>query len=710
MNKKILAILINSVLLLSGTVFAADKKADPTAEFGGFAGEKRSKVKLKKWKCEYCTEVEKWEVKLDTHIGITDDTSYNFGNYSGIDNSSQLFFSGSVKMQDEDSRYWNTYFQNIGLDSAGFQSSYGQKGNYDFKLDFQRIPVRKYEHLNTLYTAPGSTNLVLNNDWVHTDNKQQFANYNNYNQFKMGSDWDRINLSFNMVLSDHFDFETTYSRLDKEGTREFSATHMIDAVYLPFPVDQTTEEFGASMSFMADKWFASLSGQVSKFSNAIDSVTFSSPFLPLVNGSDQGTMSTAPDNLSMTMVANARYFYAPKSSAKVSYTLSRLTQDQAFLPYTTNPNLMANLPEIDLDGEVVTQDLNVQLHHWINSQFTVRAKYRNRQRDNNTDRRIYQPVMTELYTDAEIMNLPYDFEKESGFIQLEYRPLTNHLLSLKYKTEDKTRNYQSVRTTSEAGFIAKYRSTISENLVLMLKGEQLDRDGSAPLIYDYLAVKENPLMQRYNVSDRSQNKLNFQVLYRPFENFSTSISGYYKEQDYKKTEIGLTYNEQENINLDFNWAYDKSTSLTLFMQKEKVNTDMMGSNTFSTPDWSANNLDEVNSYGFSFLMKHLLDDKLEIFVEYNRSDADTNIMMNTNNSSDLLPEINSVWNLAELKAKYLYSKDLSFSLSYQNQKFESNDFTIDNAMPGDINRLLTFGALSNNYNINLLLLTASYKF
>ena len=705
---KLKLIIINSLLLSVSCVTA--ESTDFFEGFSGFKGDNRSEIEMSDWTCEYCLIPEKWEYQLDTNFGLADDNHYQNRNYSDLPDTSQLFFSGNIKMQEEDGRYWKTSFQNIGLDSGALQSAYGLQGQYGIKFDYQKIPVRKFDQLLTPFINLGANSLNLGNDWIKSDDGRNFSNLQLFTGFKLGTDWERLGLSFNILSDNNFDFNTSFSRLEKDGTKELSVTQMLSATYLPLPVHQTTEDFRASLGYTSDNWYASFAVNVSNFSNLVNGVTYDYPFTSLVPGGETGQLSTEPDNLAVTLSLNAHYFYSKKSSMKIRLLRSELTQDEAFLPYTTNQNLLAGLPQANLNGKVSTQDITLQVNHRFNSDWSFRAKYRNRERDNQTEQIIFQPVVTDIYTASQVMNTPYDYSKESFDAELDYRLYSNQLLSLSFKSAQKDRNFQTVHKTTDEGFIAKYRATLFDDLMLTVKVEDMERSSTGATLVDFLNVDENPLMQRFNVADRELDKVNFQLIYSFINNFSTSISGSHAEQNYLNTQIGLTNNVQDNLNLDFNWQFNKNVKMSFFLQKEEIETMMAGSNAFSSPDWFANNFDDVSSYGFNLGIRKMLDEKLDLFVNFNRSDADTAITVTRFSANALLPKINSLWSQAELKLNYLYSEDLTFSFSYQHQKFESNDFTIDGVVPGSLSNLLTFGALSNNYDVNFVLFTASYKF
>jgi len=676
---------------------------------GGFEGTKAAEINFDKWECEYCPKIKPWEGVVDVNLGALDDTPYRFGNYSGYDNDFQMYLNGDIKMQQKNGPYWQITFQNIGLDSAGLQTSYGKQGLYKFQFDYQGIPVRKYDHLQTPFSQPGSSNLGLNTGWLQSGDGRNFTN-NSYSNFALGTDWDLYKLKFNFQGAHHLDYNTSYRRLEKQGVMEFSATQILNATYLPYPVDETTEDYSISVSYVMDKLYAAVSANFSKFSNNINSVNYANPFVPLSIDAAQSSLAASPDNSETDVRFMANYAYARNSFAKISYAVGTQKQNQAFLPYTTNPNLSSPLPQNDLDGKVDTQDLAVKLQHWINAQFTMRAKYHYHERNNKTQQLDFSPVVNDLFTASTVSNLPYDYKTESTEVAVDYHPAMDHLLNVGYINTQKTRNFQSIHKTTDDGYYAKYRGMVGDKLTFMIKGEQLSRDSSAPDLIDYLNVTENPLMRRFNVADRDQDKVNFQLMYSPWQIFNFTLSGLYSVQKYIHSQIGLTHNLQQNVNLDFNLNLSDNMNLSVYAEKEKIKTELAGSSNFSIVDWNADNQDKIDSYGLNFSVRKLLSEDLKMTLGLSQSNADTLISLNQTSGLSSLPSVASLWSNAQFNLDYQYTKQLNFGLRYEYQKFESQDYAIDNVDPGSLTHLLSFGELSNNYSVNYLVASVGYSF
>jgi len=675
MNKFMFISFILALVLQSGNAYS-----------GGFIGNKSDQVKTENWQCKYCPENDIWQSKINTHIGYLDEDAFHFGNYSGIEENGALFISGDLNMLKDDT-YWNTSFQNFGLDSVGLQSEYGKLDSYEVALTYQSIPIRKYNRLTTPFENSGSNQLTLPSAWIQSGDARDYAGSNLFSQFSLATDWDLFSLSFDYAADNNFDYSTSYRRLQKEGIREFSATQILNATFLPFPIDQTTQDFVASASYSLEKWFVKLNAKISRFDNQIDSVTYDLPYISLVNGGEQGGLSTAPDNTYTNISFYSQYAYAPRSFAKLRYSTGQLKQNEKFLASTTNSNLLAALPQSDLNGEVTTNDLSIQLHHRFDKQWILRIKYRDRERNNKSDQLVFQQVVTDTFIGSNLTNLPYDFSKETFSSRLDFRLNSHQKSSIGYHSEDKTRNFQSIYKTKEDGFSAKYNATFFDDIQIAVKGELLSRDSSAPQLIDFLGVTENPLMQRFNVANREQGKIDFQLFYNLSENFSATISGKYAEQDYHEIKIGLINNQQENINLDLYWNLNETSNFSVYYQQEKIETELAGSDGFSSANWQANNLDEVTSYGFNFSFQKLLDNNLSLTFDYSRSDADSITDIVRSNITDTLPSVSSLWSNAELKIDYNYSEKLNFSLSFQYQEFENSDYAIDGVISGSLTNL-----------------------
>jgi MtrB/PioB family decaheme-associated outer membrane protein len=703
MNKLIATISL-SVLLSSIIIGTTVIKAD------GFEGDKKEQADIENWVCKYCPELPLWDIQLGTHLGLVTDEIYRNANYTGLDDN-HLFFSGSVRNINPDGEYWITNFSNVGTDAEQLNSRYGVQGNFDFELDFKSIPVRKFDQLSSAFINPGSTVLRLSDDWSRSNNSGDFSDPALYTEFALGTNWDQLGLKFSYIVDTNFDYSFDYHRIEKNGLRESSANQFFQAVYIPLPVDSVIEDYSVRMDYLSDDWFGSIAVKFSKFDNNIDSLLFANPFTSLISGADATRISDDPDNTAVNASLNLRYSYMPRSFIKAYLSYALMQQDEQYLLYTTNQSLLNSLPQASLDGEVETQNLSLKVNHWFNKQLSLRAKYDFRDRYNKTDMQLYRPVITDIFSAAEIINIPYDLTKETAKVDFDWRFENRNLLSIGIKNHKMERAFQTVRKTSEDSVSARYRAYLNDGVQFYINAERSSRSGSAAELIDLISVDENPLLQRFNVSERDHYKLNVQFSLTPVEMpFSAIISVQYDEDDYDETELGLQYSWQNNASLDLNWHVMETVELGFFIDGERKETTLGGSENFAGRDWLVDTEDEVVSFGVTFSLKEVFDEAFSLSGSAQFSKGDTEITINNAGSISLLPVTESLWTLVELKANYQYSEQLDFVFSLVYQDFESHDFSIDNVVPGAAANLLTFSAMSNNYNLGYLQLSAFYRF
>jgi len=674
-----------------------------------FEGEKKDQVNIENWQCQYCPVQPTWNSEISVNMGLLSDDVYHFSNYSGFEDN-QIFLSGNINYLKDDGEYWINEFKNVGTDAIQLSSRYGVQGVYGIEINLQSIPIRPFDNLVTPFENPGSNVLRLNDNWDRSNNSANFDDLTQFTNFKLGSDWDQLGLKFSFIQDSHFDYKFDYTRIEKKGIIGSSANQLFQATFIPLPVNSDTEEFSARVNYLNEEWFASLGVRFSSFENNINSVTYANPFSPLGSGASVSTLSTAPDNQAFYVNFNARYSYMPRSFVKIYYSYGQLTQNDDFLPFTTNSALLEPLPQASLGGEIITQNVSLKMNYWFNKKWSLRAKYNYRDRYNKTDLQIYRPILSDLFLSEAIVNIPYDLTRKNDNIYLDWRVANRQLLSLGLENKKTERQFQTIRKTSDKIISAKYRASYGNQFQLQVRAEKASRSGSAAELIDLLSVDENPLLQRFNVADRDNKKLSFMFTYIPSDTVSMILSSYYAEDDYDQTEIGLQYSWQNNINLDLSWHAMDNLDFSFFAEVEKIETDLGGSERFSGRDWLVHNKDEIVSYGVSFVIKELLDTRLKLTGSLQISDADSLISINNSGVNSRLPNTDSFWQVADLKADFRYSEKVSIALNYAYQDFERRDFSIDEVIPGAAANLLTFSALSNNYNTHYLVLSASYRF
>jgi MtrB/PioB family decaheme-associated outer membrane protein len=675
---------------------------------GGFQGKYVDEVDLEDFECEDCPEILPWDWTLIPSLGYLDNPAPRFERYSGIDDGAQLFLNGWTSLKQEDGFYWNTNFHGLGLDSGGLTTELGRQSEYRLSFTANQLAVVQDDYLSSPFNVSGNQ-LTLPATWARTNNSFVPSNNSLFRSLELGTDWQTIGLSFEWQNESNLSYELDYRQLNKEGQREYSVGQMLNATYIPMPVNNDTEDLTATVSWFDDHWYVSASGFVSRFDNDISGVVVDYPFIPLTTGSEQIQFAGAPQNVYSRYALDLRYRYASRSQFKVRYSAGSLEQDEPLLGYSLNSLFQSALPTDNLNAEVTTSDLSVQWLHQLGPDLRVQVKYRDRERDNETLMYEWDKVVTDLYVAGTVMNLPYDYSSEALSVGASLKLAMGHRLNLTFSSSDRERTLQKVSENSEEGYEFTYHGRF-DNLSLNFLVEQFDRDSSEKSLVDYLGVTENPLLSRFNVADRVQNRYRIQGTYALNDRINLAFNTSTNEQEYRDTQIGLTENIQDSMGVDLSWQLDDTTQVGFYYQAEQLSTGLLGSQAVSTSDWFADSEDEVDSYGFHIAMTELNETEMSLRFSLNQSDATSNLIMNQVAAVRNLPEINSDWSQATIELNYPVDEQLTWIFKYHFEDFSSSDYALEGILPADSLRILTMGGLSEQHQVNYLQVSVLYSF
>ena len=118
--------------------------------------------------------------------------------------------------------------------------------------------------------------------------------------------------------------------------------------------------------------------------------------------------------------------------------------------------------------------------------------------------------------------------------------------------------------------------------------------------------------------------------------------------------------------------------------------------------------DTVNSLGLG--VKHqLIEDKLDIGADYAFSQSVSEIDINTG-VSDNFPELWTKLKSLKLYADYNLQDNLTLHAAYWYERYTSADWMLENVTPSTIPNLISFGEVSPQYNVNVIMLSGTYRF
>ncbi len=666
------------------------------------------------WLCEYCPKPKTLFGNVQVDFGYLSDDAYHFGHYSGIESNNNLFLSTKVNYLTEQGNYGKLLVDNAGLDALNLSAKLGYYGHYQFSFAYQEIPLRQNPSLLTPFQQQNNT-LLLPDSWQYLDQRTSPLETTTWRQFNSGVDWQKLTLSWRYFTDQNLDYSINYQKLKKSGIEQFSAAQILNASYLPLVIDEQTEQIDAQLSYQLNDLHLNLSYFLSRFSNEYQSIHYENPFSSYLAGAEMAEISHAPDNHAYKIRLKLNYQLLPASSLKLYAAFGQMRQNNSLLPYSSNALIQQNLPNDSFDAKVVTTDYALRFYSRWSSNLSFRAKYQLNKRDNQSEQYLFTPVFSDTYLAEPQQNTLYDTKKQQLSLTTFWRFLPSQQASLEFSQSSKTEQGISKHKTDNRGITGSLMLQSEAGAQLTIRASHFNRDAQLPMrlsihLNTHLNTQlsdENPLLQRYNLAARVQNKLSFQVGKALNEQLYASVSAALSKQNYQASSLGLQHNNNYHYGADLSWQVSDKTTLSTYFQIENITTQTKASDNGSL--WRNDSKDRVDSIGLTLDIKEWLDETFALSLQAIVSDGSSATTISTP-SQDRLPTVNSIWQQFNLKFSYQINPQIQAQLQYQHQRLENDDFAVDYVKVNTVDNLLTFGAVSHHYQVNYFVLGLTYQF
>ncbi|MGR9052957.1 MAG: MtrB/PioB family decaheme-associated outer membrane protein, partial [Gammaproteobacteria bacterium] len=451
------------------------------------------------------------------------------------------------------------------------------------------------------------------------------------------------------------------------------------------------------------------------------------------------------DNQAHQVSMNFGHRFDPKTRLTGAFSYGWMLQNQTYLPYTVNPNLDVSvpLPRDSLDGNVNNVHGNLTFTARPFDKTDVKARYTYTERDNQNAVATYTILRNDSEnqendpeSDLNRTNLPYNYRKHNAQLAAGYRLFGTTKITAGYDYERFERDYAEVAITNEHtgrvkltsspfGFMTsrlEYAHSIREgtdyqdNLLFLLSHTQSFLGTLDP----QLAFGNNPLMRKFQYSNRIRDKVNGNLTFVPFDKLTFGLSGYYAHDNYDAV-LGLTQQNRLSGTLDVNYAFSKDLDLHGFYTQEyylsKQTNYTRRSATEALPPldidrfWWLNNEDSIFTAGGGVKWV-VIEDALDVGVDYLFSRASTDIdpSRNTPLGLEALPAINTTIHSVRFRSDYKIRDDLRMRLSYRYESYRTQDFARDGVFADTISQIISLGPTSPDYTAHVFGLSMIYNF
>ena len=669
----------------------------------------QASVDTSKWQCKLCKFEQGSSSALEVGVGNVSQKSAKFGDYTGLNDKGGYFIGEATsRYRGADGTFWDIRATDIGIDSRSASLEGGRQGAYRLFLNFDAIPRYYSDTAQTPFLGSGSTFLALPAGFpAGTTGLMPLAN--TLRSAELETKRNRLGLGASWMPLSGWQFDISYRRQDRDGTKRTAGALFVNAAQLVEPVNMTTDQVDASASYTGTRLQAKFTYYGSRFRNGNDALTWSNPFTPILGGTT-GQLALPPDNQFHQFSASVGYQFTDRTRASADLAWGRMTQDESFLAPTLNAGLaVPALPGSSLNARAKTLNANVRATSRLTDALRLNASYTHDDRDNQTAQAVYPWVTTDMFLATPRTNLPYGFTQDRVKLGGDYRisPQVKAAAGLDHDWHKRT--FQEVDKTRETTVWAKGGVRALENVDLSLKLAAGERRNSGYQTVPAIAPPENPLLRKYNLANRSRESAGLRADIAATETIQIGLGLDTSRDRYKDSSIGLTGGRDFSLNGDVSAMLTAQTSLHAFANHQLIKSQQAGSQAFANPDWSAQNRDTVDVLGFG--VRHAaIKDKFELGADYAYTRTRSAIQVDTGAANPPFPDLSTSMHGLKLYATYRIDAQLSLHGGYWYERYSSANWMLDGVTAATIPNVLTFGEQPPQYQVHLIRASLRYQF
>ena len=473
-----------------------------------------------------------------------------------------------------------------------------------------------------------------------------------------------------------YDIRVLYFQEHRRGTRAAGTSFGFgNVVESPEPIDYRTRDFGATAEWTRKSLLLRGSFHYNDFANRSPFESFDNPFRATdstdpsaytgpasgsIGGPAFGRESLAPDNKAVTGSVGFLYKFAKRTRLSADATLGEWTQNDAFMPFSTNTAIttpvratdLSALPARSLDGKIRTLAFSSLLTTRPVEHLTLTARVRRYDLRNDTPR-IAFPLgyvrFDAVWEDIPRISVPYGTTTDAFTASAAY-DLGKVSLEGGYRYDKWDRTFRETESTSQNVGYVKADLRPTDWLVVRgsvekgtrgYHGLEIERSEDASFIdpgapVSLLAVPSATVCPggticnlRFDQSKKDTDRYGGFVELSPGGKASVTLS-YLKGKDrYTESLFGLIRADNESISAEADYTPREGVNLFAFYTRENIATFQRGRQSGATvslsalDDWTSEIKDKVHSLGGGATFG-LVKEKVELTLNGNYQSVDGN--------------------------------------------------------------------------------------
>ncbi len=370
---------------------------------------------------------------VEVGAGYVTQQSFKFGEFNGLFDKGlfgnlALDVRGGSRYDSDDATRWRIVGTDLGLNLRNLSAEYGRQGKFRISFGVDQLERKRSDSYQTPYLGAGSGNLTLPGNWLKSIVPQVSGSGGNFrglspdtglapslingvptpptaaqqttvrniiaadapafHDVDLDTKRTAYNAAFSYAIDPGWELKVSARHETKTGLKPMGTVTSQAGEYsaiIPDPIDQTTEQYNASLNYTGEHAFSQAAYYGSMFKNSIRSITWQDANDP----TKAATMGSAPDNDFHQLSWTGGYRFSQGMKLVLFGSYARNTQDDAFIADAQNHQLPLGLPASSLKGLVVSKAFNAKFTAKPVKGLDLAASYKFDDRDNSTAVRTY---------------------------------------------------------------------------------------------------------------------------------------------------------------------------------------------------------------------------------------------------------------------------------------------------------------------------------
>jgi len=628
------------------------------------------------------TQAAKPSSVVEIGVGAVSEDNQRFGQYTGLNEKGAygLVDVDIVQRDDATGTWLRLTGRNLGFDNRELRFEQRRQGNWGYSIEYSETPRFDPYTVTTTLSGIGTTS-------------QTVAGSATPQQYHLKTERNALTLAFDKAISSALGVQVRFREETKEGSRLWGQGTFGTWRFLADPIDQTTRQVDATLSYnvgglrLSGGYYGTTFENRNNVLNVVGATLFT--------GSDM--MVLPPDNESHQLHVAGTYEFSRTTRGNFKLAYGRITQNELF-PTTPVPGA-----PLSLNGRVDTTLVQGGLTTRLAPKLSLRADLRYENRDDKTPVFRYFPLQNTAGSTNDGTNETRDIETTSGKVEAKYRLPMSFGLTGGLEYVEKKRNSPPVRAvdfrekTDETSVRAELRRSVSETLTGAVSAIHSRRRGSdwLPNTGNMVATTTGDLIAPLHLADRDRNTLRLVLNWMPTEPLSLNFRADHSKDDYTGRnltpyDLGPREGKAQNFSMDAAYAFTDTVQGSVWLshnvnnfenalcRSQNVPNANLCVATDALPVWGADLKNVADSFGLGLRVKLTAKIDLTADATYSkvRDEMGLNSIAPTNSSQvTVLPDTNTKVTTLKLSAKYALQRNSALRFIYIHDRYETDDWT-----------------------------------